>query len=99
MAATLRSPIASSSWSLPAPARGASTLHCASVRRKAGSGGVREAAPVPNRSFGMAQVFPPVSMAGLGMALADVALAKQLVAVLAELEGPCGALRNELVVP
>jgi len=47
----------------------------------------------------MAQVFPPVSMAGLGMALADVALAKQLVAVLAGLEGPCGALRNELVVP
>jgi len=47
----------------------------------------------------MAQIFPPVSMAGLGMALADVALAKQLVAVLAGLEGPCGALRNQLAVP
>jgi len=33
------------------------------------------------------------------MALADVVLAKQLVAVLAGLEGPCGALRNQLIVP
>src|SRR5260370_2310393 len=47
----------------------------------------------------MAQDFPPVPMAGLDMALADVALAKQLGAVLAALEGPCGVLRSGLVVP
>src|SRR5260221_14516367 len=49
----------------------------------------------------MAQVFPPttgMSMARLDMALADVALAKQLAATLAGLPRPCGALRSQLVV-
>jgi hypothetical protein len=38
-----------------------------------------------------------MSMARLDMALADVALAKQLAATLAGLAGPCGALRSQLV--
>lgn len=48
----------------------------------------------------MAQHFPPddgMSLARLDMALADVALAKQLAATLAGLAGPCGALRSQLV--
>jgi hypothetical protein len=52
------------------------------------------------RLLDMAQVFPPdngMPMARLDMALADVALAKQLAATLAGLGGPCGALRSQRV--
>jgi len=52
------------------------------------------------RLLDMAQVFPPdngMPMSRLDMALADVALAKQLAVTLAGLAGPCGALRSQRV--